>query len=338
MTIRFLLLSLLLLSPFAHAINILSINTELAQGQKAVTTADFNALVEKNSNSDEVDSYVTLINNSKADIVGLTEPADKRLAEDVAQELGDKWQLIVRENRNSSTGLRVSLLSRLPVVEGSVNNLANQYGFSRHEKHRAKPDAVLAAGFELDDKRYYAVVGYLTAGTGDYAEVRYAQADALRNTLFTHCRDNYDHCILMGNMNDEPESQAVKRAQGVDGIFGDKVALQQAKLMQGSGPMKTFGSGTNAAQGDQIMSTLQGTATLYPSNPSFSAHKSLLFISRDPLDSEKPSKKIKRDRKKMAAYYKTQHLQQVVEKQKSYIESLEIEKAHLQQLLNTSGH
>tara|TARA_B100000809_G_scaffold142962_1_gene140476 strand:+ start:1572 stop:2588 length:1017 start_codon:yes stop_codon:yes gene_type:complete len=338
MMIRLFIFSFLLLSPFAHAINVLSINTELTQGQKAVTTAGSKALVENNSNSDEVESYVTLINNSKADIVGLTESADKRLAENMVQSLGGEWQLVVRENRNSSTGLRVSILSRLAIIKGSITNLADQYGFSRHEKHRAKPDAIIAAGFELDDKRYFTVVSYLTAGKGDYAEVRYAQADAVRNGLFTHCREKYDHCILMGNMNDEPGSQAVKRIQGVDGIFGDKVALHQAKLMQGSGPMKTYGDGISASQGDQIMSTLQGTASLYPLDPSFSTHQSLLFISRDPLESEKPSKKIKRDRKKMAAYYKTQHLQQVVEKQKSYIDTLEIEKANLQQLLNTSGH
>lgn len=329
-------LSLMLFSSIASAINVLSINTEQLQGQKAITGNTVNAITASAHNPVEVEAYKALILSSKSDIVGLTEGPQKRLAEPLAKSLGSDWQLILREDRNSTSGIRVSLLSRLPTVEGSVSNLADQYGYSRHEKHRSKPDAVIAAGFELDDKSYYVVTAYLTSGAGDYAEVRYAQADAVRTALFKNCKDSYTHCLTMGNMNDEPGSQAVKRIQGADGMFGNKVALHQAELEPGSGPLKTHGQGRNATQGNQIMSTLLGTASTYTMSPKFSAHKAILLISREPFEAEKPSKRIKRDRAKMAAYYKLQHLQEVVEKQKTYIDTLEIENANLTQQLSTT--
>lgn len=337
MHLRYILaFSLLLSSSVASAINVLSINTEQQQGQKAITGNTVNTTSASLPTPDEVEAYKALILNSKSDIVGLTESPQKRIAEPLAQSLAGDWQLILREDRNSTSGVRVSILSRLPLIEGSVSNLSEQYGYSRHEKHRSKPDAVIAAGFELDDKSYYVVTAYLTSGAGDYAEVRYAQADAVRNALFKNCKDSYTHCLTMGNMNDEPGSQAVKRIQGVDGMFGDKIALHQAELAQGSGPLKTYGEGRDATQGNQILSTLLGTASTYTLSPKFSAHKAILLISREPFKTEKPSKKIKRDMAKLAAYYKQQHLEELVEKQKTYIEALEIENAILTQQLSTT--
>lgn len=328
--------ALALSSSMASAINVLSINTELSEGQKAVTGASVTNVSRQAVSTAEVEAYKTLILSSKSDIVGLIEAPSKIVGEQLAEALGSKWRLIIREDRNSTSGLRVSLLSRLNLIEGSVSNLSDMYGYSQYEKHRSKPDAVIAAGFELDDKSYYVVATYLTAGKGDYAKVRYAQADAVRNTLFKNCKDTYTHCLTMGNMNDEPGSQAVKRIQGVDGMFGDKIALRQAELEQGSGPLKTYGTGHNATQGNQIMSTLMGTASTYTINPDFSAHKAILLISREPFEKEKPSKKVKRDRAKLSAYYKLQHLQEVVEKQKTYIKTLEIENASLTQQLSIS--
>lgn len=323
---------LLLVSLSSHALNVLSINAEFSQGQKTAGKTIAAAEVRVPSDSSEIDSYVNMINSTRADIVGLTEPANKRIAEAVAEGLGADWRLVVREDRNAKSGVRVSLISRVKLIQGSVTNLPESYGYSRYEKHRSKPDAVLAAGFELDDKRYFAVITYLTAGKGDYAEVRYAQADAVRNALFDICRDKYDHCLVMGNMNDEPGSHAVKRIQGVDGMFGDKVALKQAEH-HSEGPTYTFGSGREGVQVDQIMSTMHGTASLLDVAPRYSGHKSVLLVGRDPTEKEKPSKKIKRDRKKLAEYHKLQHLKGLVEKQRNYIVTLELQREILQQQL-----
>lgn len=353
MTIRFYLLAALfggMISPYASAINFLSINTELSQGQKAVTgiatvvgvdagdgagDGAANRLDEGGAVDErEIEAYANLIISTKADVVGLTEPAGKRVATQLLAHLGKQWQLIEQKDRNATTGIRVSFVSRLPLVEGSLSNLSDQYGYSRYDKHRAKPDVVLSAGFELEDQRYYVVIAYLTAGEGEYASVRYAQADAVRNVLFSKCRNHYEHCVVMGNMNAEPGSAAVKRIQGVDGMFGDKVALSQASLQQGRGPMHTFfqEGKSGGLQIDLLMSTLQGSASVFQFESAFSRHSAVLLVGREPYEAERPGAKIKRDRKKMVAYYKMQHLQELVEKQKSYIDVLELENTSLRQL------
>lgn len=330
---RYLLVTLLLLSPFANAINILSINAEPTRGVKAVP--GITAAVTEKSQPLNATPYIALIKNSKADVVGITELNGMELAVNIIKELGDNWQLHTREDRNSTTNIRVALLSRLNVVKGSISNLSDLYGYSRHEKHRSKPAATLAAGFELDGQNFYAVITYLTAGEGEYAQVRYAQADAVRTALFSECKENYQHCIVMGNMNDEPGSEVIKRLQGMDGMFGDKIAMHQAEINSGSVGASTYGEGVSATRGDQIMTTLYGTGSFLEVDSNPNKHKSLLLVSREPYKAEKPDGKTKRNSQKLAAFYKLQHLQELVEKQRTYIDVLELERNTLQQQLNS---
>lgn len=327
-----------LMASQAQALDLMLINTELEEGSKAIHMANTPPLknfTPATTNLDELEFYARAIESSKVDVVGLIEGSNKRLAQSLQERLGDNWQWLNQENSNQTTSIRASFLSRVPALPDSLDNLADTYGFSKNDKLRVKPDAVLSAGFEKAGKRYLLAVSYLTQGGGDYADARYAQADAIRNALFTKCSDDYEFCGVMGNFNDEPGSKALKRIQGVDGIFGDKIELEQSATVNGAERDCSVGQGKQCRLIDHILTSMKGETLFIDVKPEYSAHKISLFIPEQAYIERKISKKDKRNTQRYNDFKNIERLSEQTSRQKSRIEALERENAILRAQLNS---
>ncbi|MDF4734282.1 endonuclease/exonuclease/phosphatase family protein [Vibrio parahaemolyticus] len=163
----------------------------------------------------EVFALAQVIKAIDADVVGLIEVEGRHVVEDIAAYLPE-WNVVFVEGRDTFTKQDVAILTRFSVIEGTASNLPEFKGTSSVTKKPVQPSKVLAVGLKDERKNYYVVVAHLSSKRNNSEEKdakRAAQAEAIRKAVVTNW-SSYDHVIVMGDMNDLPDSKPLKTLLG----------------------------------------------------------------------------------------------------------------------------
>lgn len=158
-----------------------------------------------------------------ADVVGLIEVENQAVVDTIASHLSDHWSVVFVKGRDSYTGQDVAILTRLQVLAGTASNLADYYGESKDGVVRKRPSKILGVGLQDKNKRIYVMVSHLISKRASNDKKRYAQADAIRKAMLDQY-GKYHHYVVLGDLNDTPDSDPVLR---VLGHWDDEVDLVQ---------------------------------------------------------------------------------------------------------------
>jgi len=175
-------------------------------------------------------SIAQVIINSKADIVGLVEIENKYAIERIKQYLTPEWEITFKQGRDSYTGQDVGILSRIPIDIGSSETFPNIKG--KYKNTSKTPSKILGASFNYEGKSYYIILAHLLSkrnSSSSKDRKRAAQANAILQIVNTKI-GNYDHLIVMGDLNDTPGSTTLKELRGQNAIPANPVLLQTADV------------------------------------------------------------------------------------------------------------
>lgn len=173
----------------------------------------------------KVDLIAKAIKKIDADIVALVEIEGKHVAEDIAALLPD-WNVAYQDGRDTFTEQDVAILTKFEILNGTVSNLPDFFGTSSVTNKKVTPSKVLGVGLKEGDKTYYVVAAHLSSKRNNSKEKdakRAAQAEAIRKAVVSQY-PNYDHFVVLGDMNDLPESKPLKFLLGK---FDDEKNLVQ---------------------------------------------------------------------------------------------------------------
>lgn len=166
------------------------------------------------------------IDSTYANIVGLVEVENQRVVEEVKANLHNpaSWNVVFEEGRDTFTGQDVALLTKYPPVQGSVTNFPDEREvyFQNNEEGSTNPSKILAATIVVEDMDFCIIVAHLISRRGDNDVKRLAQANVLiRHAVMAMMKNQ--NVIVMGDMNDTPETPAIKRIRGLDDIWQDLI-------------------------------------------------------------------------------------------------------------------
>ena len=153
------------------------------------------------------------IESLDADIVGLTEIENENVAEEILKYLKDDWKVVFEKGRDTYTGQDVAILTRLDAISGTVTNFPDYNGESDDGRIKKRPSKVLGVGLKDGNETYFVVVTHLLSKRSSNDDKRYAQADAIRNAVIDQY-GQYNHFIVMGDMNDLPGSDVLQKLKG----------------------------------------------------------------------------------------------------------------------------
>ncbi len=219
-----------------QALTFMSINTEWFwdelephEGQIAVGPVGHGAT--KSEVDLEAFAIATLIQFHDADVVGLIEVEGDAVVDRIQAYLPNGWTSVFRKGRDNFTGQDVALLTRIPVIAGTANNLANaEKGTSVDGTVEAKPSKVLAVGLDDQGTTYFVMVTHLISKRSTNDKKREAQAHAIRKVVVDQM-PNFNHIVVMGDLNDLPGSSTLKRIRGLDDTSPD---LAQSAVTTGT--------------------------------------------------------------------------------------------------------
>ncbi len=174
------------------------------------------------------------------DILAVQEVGDPASFADLQQRLGDRYPYTMLSSKPDKRGIRVGLMSRLPLVQareffdfppGSLTYASNADGGQVRNMGRGalKATVVLAPGLLINvltvhlksklitynnGRRYPLDEDERARETGAAIFKRTAEAVALRVYLNRLMTGNTEPLILMGDLNDSPQSETVKTLVG----------------------------------------------------------------------------------------------------------------------------
>lgn len=209
MPIQILIWLLAILSPFALAqdnLRVMTLNTEWLW-----TPHDGNVDGKKIKQSDptvqeyvrELGFYAELIRQQQVSLVALSEIEHGGVAADLANMLGAPWQSFFIQGRDTATGQDVALLSRIPVIPGSVTSLDFPEGRLPGDLKGKRLSKFLALQLELDGQKIGILTAHLLSRRNDNSKKsldRKRQAQALVDAV-RQMRRNTSSVILLGDMN-----------------------------------------------------------------------------------------------------------------------------------------
>lgn len=195
----------------AFALTVISINTEflwdssephegriVGQRKPAPTLSQYQK---------EISYYSKLVRNADADIVGLVEIEGCHVAEKLARALGEPWSSTCKKGLDNWTGQDVALLTKMKTLASS--NIKGHSTPLKGKQIRATRalTAVLTDGKET----YMIAVAHLASKLGNNDLKRVAQAKSLKSGIKAMLRRyDVDHKIILGDMNDTPNSDTLK--------------------------------------------------------------------------------------------------------------------------------
>ena len=203
------LLVFTILAPFAHAqtpLRVMTLNAEWlwtphdgkADGEQ-VKQRDPSA----QDYARELDFYVVLIRQQQVSLVALSEIEHGDVAADLAQKLGAPWQSYFIQGRDTATGQDVAILSRIPVIPGSVTTLDFPEGRLPGDKKGKRLSKFLALQLELDGQKVAVLTAHLLSKRNDNPKKsldRKRQAQAMVDAV-NRMRQHTSRIILLGDMN-----------------------------------------------------------------------------------------------------------------------------------------
>jgi len=173
----------------------------------------------------EIKFYATLIRGQQTNIVAISEIENKRVANDLADELGVKWHAYFMQGRDTATGQDVGLLSNLPLVHNSMTDFGFPSGRLPGTAKKKRLSKVLGAQFWVKQSGLDSVA---TAGLDPYklgvitshflskrkdnfkkSQNRQRQAYALVKAM-DFFKETSKKLIVMGDFNDEIRSPTLK--------------------------------------------------------------------------------------------------------------------------------
>lgn len=166
------------------------------------------------------------IDSTYANIVGLTEVENKKVVEEVKANLHNpaSWHIVFEEGRDTFTGQDVALLTKYPAIQESITNFPGEREvyFQNNKEENVNPSKILSATIIVEDMDFYIIVAHLISRRGDNDAKRLAQANVLRRHAVMAMMKN-QNVIIMGDMNDTPETLVIKRIRGLDDIWQDLI-------------------------------------------------------------------------------------------------------------------
>jgi len=195
--IRLVLITFFLVTPLAHALTIMEINTEFLwddDGENEGQVVD-NVITSKIYKA-EVKYWVSLIKNNNADIVGLVEIEGCHIAKDISDSLGDDWQHICKKGRDNYTGQDVAILTTMSF--SGVNNFKDYY--SMNGGKRVRPSKVVGATLNEGGSTYFVVAAHLISMAGNNDAKRLHQAKAIVKGI-NALRGEANHLVVLGDLN-----------------------------------------------------------------------------------------------------------------------------------------
>lgn len=211
LTINIIVAITLSIANQAFALTVMSINTDflwdsrephdgriVGQRKPAPTLSQYHK---------ELSYYTDLVRDADADIVGLIEIEGCHVAEKLARALGDPWSSTCRKGLDSWTGQDVALLTKMKTLASS--NIKGHSTRLKGKKIRATRalTAVLTDGKET----YMIAVAHLASKLGNNDLKRVAQAKSLKSGINAMLsKYDVDHKIILGDMNDTPNSDTLK--------------------------------------------------------------------------------------------------------------------------------
>lgn len=172
----------------------------------------------------ELDFYVGLIRQQQVSLVAFSEIEHGGVAADMVQKLGAPWQSYFIQGRDTATGQDVAILSRLPVVPGSVTTLDFPEGRLPGDRKGKRLSKFLALQLELDGQKIAVLTAHLLSRRNDNAKKtldRKRQAQAMIDAV-RQMRQHASRTILLGDMNATQSSEELA-------ILQDKGRLQVAE-------------------------------------------------------------------------------------------------------------
>lgn len=216
MRILAILLSVLI-AQSSHALTVMTINTEFFWDDlnpHECGTKDFIGPQPSKTDVDkEAAFFAKQIKRARADIVALVEIEGEEIAKRVKEKLGSGWQYVFKKGRDSGTCQDLAILTKYDVNTDSIDNFEDTYGENEKTGKPVRPSKVLAVELNNGDEFYYVIAAHLISKAGDNDAKRLAQADAIRNQILSLVYD-YNHIIVMGDLNDLPDSKPVLRVIG----------------------------------------------------------------------------------------------------------------------------
>jgi len=233
---RIILTFMLLFSADAQALNILSINTEWLWDDEIPHEGRVvkpNKRVHPPTHKEfQLETYVIAqqIKLSKANIVALIEIENENVANTIAKHLGDHWKVAFKKGRDSFTGQDVAILTTYDIIPDTVSNFPSYIGESRDSTVKKTPSKVLGVALQNEEVSYYVIAAHLISKRGPNDQKRFAQADAIRQALVASY-GKYNHYIVMGDMNDTPGSNVLRRLKGEWDPHPDLVQIADTRGM-----------------------------------------------------------------------------------------------------------
>lgn len=203
----------LIFSFFVQATTVLSLNTEWFwdgqephEGQIAVGPSG----IPPSKKQVELEAFVIaqIINHRKADIVGLVEVEGESVVKKIANYLIGDWNTVFLKGRDTVTGQDVALLTKFDVIADTMNSLKGIKG--KYKNKEATPSKVLSVGLKDGSETYLVTVAHLISKRSSNDDKRAAQANAIAKYVNSK-KTNYDHLIVLGDLNDTPSSEPIKQ-------------------------------------------------------------------------------------------------------------------------------
>ena len=162
----------------------------------------------------EAYTIARFITEQNANIVGLIEVENQNVVDKIRGYLPEQdWVTVFDKGRDSMTGQDVAILTRFSVITGTTTDLGHLTG-----EHR--PSKVLGVGLNVGSNRVYVVVAHLISKRSSNDIKRLNQASHIRNHTID-IQSSYDHTIILGDMNDTPDSPPLRRLRGLDDDSSD---------------------------------------------------------------------------------------------------------------------
>ncbi|MCF6441051.1 endonuclease/exonuclease/phosphatase family protein [Pseudoalteromonas luteoviolacea] len=209
------LLFILTSSFFSHAMTVMSLNTEWFwdgqlphEGQIAMGPAGS----PPSPKQVELEAFAIaqIIKNKDAKIVALSEIENITVAEKITHYLGPEWKVIFSKGRDHYTGQDVAILTTFSVIKGSISNLKGTKGI--YQSTEATPSKALSVGLESNGISYLVTAAHLISKKSGNNLKRAAQANSISRHINAH-KHNYDHYIVLGDLNDTPNSETLLQLQ-----------------------------------------------------------------------------------------------------------------------------
>ena len=139
------------------------------------------------------------------------------------------WNVVFSKGRDSMTGQDVALLTKFEVIENSITNYKNTQG-------QDKPSKILGVGLNVGSRTMDVIVVHFISKRSQNDSKRLGQADFVRQQVII-AENDFDHIVIMGDMNDLPDSPTLQRLRGLDDSSSDYI---QTAITTGQNPAYSY--------------------------------------------------------------------------------------------------